>query len=926
MPSSRPACAANAADLLAHLSTADTARDLEQLRLAGGGEPLNFWGVSYGTFLGATYAGLFPEHIRALVLDGNLSPLAWTANGDPDPQWPLGDRIGSYQVAEVFDHFLQLCAAAGPERCAFAAKSYGLTRQKWDDLLDRLSEGPIELKSKDGVRSIVLETLVGQVSDGMDIVWALPGASGWASIAGALQALHEAGKVPPPYSPQPAEAVATPPAAPSAGSGPASYDGAEGVFAVMCGDSPTVTPERWATLASEVVLRSGYFGLSTSFTEFAVLVLDRPGGGPLRGSMGQADGCEAPRREHHPRSVDADRERRGHGQADAGGGPAPGQRLWPHVAAQPEHLRQRSDRGLSRRSQAAAAGRLVHAGPAALRGVGAMRQRCQTEDPMQPLARTAALLPLALLVPTLASAEAVPVPVLAWDACPPAAAGAASTDGLQCATAPVPMDYADPSGPGFSLALIKAPARDPATRIGTLFWNPGGPGDAGTSFLPAAIGGFPAEVRDRFDIVSWDPRGMGGRTTPVVQCFDSAAAEAAFLGAHLSDSLPVTPEELVADAAGRAAFNAACVARNGTLLEHVSTADNARDLDLLREAVGEDKLSYYGTSYGTFLGATYVNMFPGRVRAAVLDGAVTPSAWAGGPGEDMSLGTFLRIGSDFGAAQAVGAFMDQCGAVDAAACAFSAGSPEATRRKWSDLLKRAAAGLTVDGQTIDDGDLLVLCWRPDLYGLARCRASTASPAGLPSRRSCSTAPDGAAEPGRPPPPTLARPPPPPRHRRRSTPPLMSPAPAGNSPSSAAKAPTRRPRRPSPPRSRRATPVPAIRRGPSWHPATAGRARAADPYLGPWDNPTPAPVLVVGNTYDPATPLASSVRMAQELADGRLLIVNGFGHTVLINPSRCAQDHIAAYLIDGRLPPAGASCTPGRTALPRGLSHLRTGRP
>ena len=263
------ACATNAADLLSHLSTADTARDLEQLRLAGGGEALNFWGVSYGTFLGATYAGLFPEHIRALVLDGNLSPLAWTANGDPDPQWPLGDRIGSYQVAEVFDHFLQLCAAAGPERCAFAAKSYGLTRQKWDDLLDRLSEGPIELKSKDGVRSIVLETLVGQVSDGMDIVWALPGASGWASIAGALQALHEAGKVPPPHNPQPAEAVATPPGAPSAGSGPASYDGAEGVFAVMCGDSPTVTLERFATLASEVVLRSGYFGLSTSFTEFA---------------------------------------------------------------------------------------------------------------------------------------------------------------------------------------------------------------------------------------------------------------------------------------------------------------------------------------------------------------------------------------------------------------------------------------------------------------------------------------------------------------------------------------------------------------------------------------------------------------------------------------------------------------------------------
>ena len=536
-----------------------------------------------------------------------------------------------------------------------------------------------------------------------------------------------------------------------------------------------------------------------------------------------------------------------------------------------------------------------------------MRQRCQTQDPMQPLARTAALLPLALLVPTLAIAEAVPVQVLAWDACPPAAAGAASTDGLQCATAPVPMDYADPSGPGFSLALIKAPARDPATRIGTLFWNPGGPGDAGTSFLPAAIGGFPAEVRDRFDIVSWDPRGMGGRTTPVVQCFDSAAAEAAFLGAHVSDSLPVTPEELVADAAGRAAFNAACVARNGTLLEHVSTADNARDLDLLREAVGEDKLSYYGTSYGTFLGATYVNMFPGRVRAAVLDGAVTPSAWAGGPGEDMSLGTFLRIGSDFGAAQAVGAFMDQCGAVDAAACAFSAGSPEATRRKWSDLLKRAAAGLTVDGQTIDDGDLLSYAGAltytvSPVAGFDRFPGWAAVATSLQHIADVAAGPGApsAADPGAP---SAAAP--------------SSPAPDAASyvTSAGRQLAVICGESPNPETAAAFTAqveASYARAGHSAWPFVASchgwSARAADRYLGPWDNPTPAPVLVVGNTYDPATPLASSVRMAQELADGHLLIVNGFGHTVLINPSRCAQGYIAAYLIDGRLPPAGASCT------------------
>ena len=448
--------------------------------------------MSYGTFLGATYAGLFPENIRALVLDGNLSPLAWTANGDPDPQWPLGDRIGSYQVAEVFDHFLQLCAAAGPERCAFAAKSYDLTRQKWDDLLDRLSEGPIELTSKDGVRSIVLETLVGQVSDGMDIVWALPGASGWASIAGALQALHEAGKVPPSHNPQPAEAVATPPAAPSAGSGPASYDGAEGVFAVMCGDSPTVTPERLATLASEVVLRSGYFGLSTSFTEFACSSWTVRAADPYAGPWDKPTGARplVVNTTHDPSTPIEN--------AEAMARLMPGAVLLRVNGFGHTSLLNQSTCANDRIAaylvdlKAAAAGRLVHAGPAALRGVGTMRQRCQTQDPMQPLARTAALLPLALLVPMLASAEAVPVPVLAWDACPPAAAGAASTDGLQCATGRCRWTTPIRRGPGFSLALIKAPARDPANRIGTLFWNPGGPSDAGTSYLPAAIDGFPA--------------------------------------------------------------------------------------------------------------------------------------------------------------------------------------------------------------------------------------------------------------------------------------------------------------------------------------------------------------------------------------------------------------------------------------------------
>ena len=123
-----------------------------------------------------------------------------------------------------------------------------------------------------------------------------------------------------------------------------------------------------------------------------------------------------------------------------------------------------------------------------------------------PLRRQVVVLVLAASAAGVAAAEGVPG--LDWAPCPPAAEGAAPTDGFRCATATVPMDHARPDGPTVALAVIRAPARDPAARIGTLFWNPGGPGDSGTAYLPAAIGGFPDRVRDRFDIVSWDPRGM----------------------------------------------------------------------------------------------------------------------------------------------------------------------------------------------------------------------------------------------------------------------------------------------------------------------------------------------------------------------------------------------------------------------------------
>jgi pimeloyl-ACP methyl ester carboxylesterase len=465
----------------------------------------------------------------------------------------------------------------------------------------------------------------------------------------------------------------------------------------------------------------------------------------------------------------------------------------------------------------------------------------------------------------------------------------------------VPIDYAQPRSGTFTLAVIKHPAGDGTNRIGTVFWNPGGPSDSGTQYLPASINGFPQPVRDRFDIVSWDPRGMGGGSTPVVQCFDTAADEAAFLDAHLQ-SLAVTPTELAADADARTALNTACIERNGTLLSHVSTADNARDLDLLRQAVGEATMNYYGTSYGTFLGATYVNMFPDRVRSAVLDGAISPSAWAGNAGEDLTLSTFIRLGSDLGSEVTVKAFIDRCGAVDATACAFSAGSPHATQVKWHKLLARAKRGLTVEGQPIDNAGIIVYV-QSSIYlvdalpGFGRFPGWAAVAGFLQAAWEASESGSASIQPAAADSGTTGAAG---GSVYTSSVGRQLSVICGESPNPATEAAAEAQAR-----------VSYHRAGLSAWPFVAycvgWTARASDAYLGPWNKPTAAPVLVVGNIYDPATAYPSSVLMSQELARARLLTVNGFGHTELLNPSACAQGFIADYMIKGTLPPEGTTC-------------------
>ncbi|MCE9621883.1 MAG: alpha/beta hydrolase [Actinomycetia bacterium] len=191
-------------------------------------------------------------------------------------------------------------------------------------------------------------------------------------------------------------------------------------------------------------------------------------------------------------------------------------------------------------------------------------------------------------------------------------------DGTQDGTLTVPLDYDDPNGEQITLFVVRHLAADPAQRIGTLLVNPGGPGYGGSGLAYSADGIYGQALLDRFDIVGWDPRGTGS-SEPAVDCVDDYDH---FFGLDSSPDTNAERQDLI-DAGTE--FGDACEAENADLLPHLSTADSARDMDSIREALGEETISYFGFSYGSELGATWATMFPDTVRAVVLDGAIDPT-------------------------------------------------------------------------------------------------------------------------------------------------------------------------------------------------------------------------------------------------------------------------------------------------------------
>jgi len=460
-------------------------------------------------------------------------------------------------------------------------------------------------------------------------------------------------------------------------------------------------------------------------------------------------------------------------------------------------------------------------------------------------------------------------PALAWSDC---------ADGFQCATAAVPLDYDQPYGTKIDLSLIKLPATDPANRVGTLFVNFGGPGASGVERLRGR-GQWPwlfsAELRARFDVVSWDPRGIGRSAT--VRCFDTEAEQQRFLGG-LRD-FPATAADEAAFYAGYDELARRCSEHAGSLLEHVSTANTARDLDLLRRAVGDAKLTYHGISYGTHLGAVYANLYPNRVRAMAFDGSMDFEGNATGHGDQgATVPLDTRQDVPRGAAETFGSFLRQC-AAPGADCAFAGGDLQA---KWAALVERVKAGpITVNGETFDYTALIAtvngnlaqpelwkdtarllqalhsapalktlgepyLTNRTESFNAIQCADST-----FPRDQATYTR-YGASEDQRVP-----------YWGRIAVFDMMACA--------------------------------------SW------RHQDTDRYTGPWNRWTSAPILVINSRFDPSTPLHGALDGAAELARTRVLTVEGSGHSTMFVHSACAEKAKREYLISGVLPPVGTTC-------------------
>jgi pimeloyl-ACP methyl ester carboxylesterase len=474
--------------------------------------------------------------------------------------------------------------------------------------------------------------------------------------------------------------------------------------------------------------------------------------------------------------------------------------------------------------------------------------------------------PSAASSPGVTAAVVPTPPVLSWKSC---------GGGFQCSTLAVPLDYAKPAGPRVSLRLIRIRASRPASRVASLLVNPGGPGVSAVDFLRGFAGGsLPPVIRQRFDLVAFDPRGTTGSSP--VHCATTAEFDRYV---HV-DPDPDTPAEVTALVTANRTFDQGCLRRSAAILPHVSTNDAARDMDSVRAALREPKLTYLGYSYGTALGAAYLDLFPTHVRAMVLDGALDPrSTWdqlleGQARGFDQALGSFLSwcdghrstcdfrqavpgdLGKAFDAlrAQVERQALPGAGSRTVGPGEFSYGTGQAlySTSYWEFL------GTALADATRGDGNLLLQL--SDIY-LDRTAKGYANTIDANNAVNC----------------------------------LDKPWPKGTAPYAQLAEKTK---------------AYAPRFGPGiawsgatcaqWPIAATGRPHAITGKGSP-------PIVVIGTTRDPATPYSWAVGLAGQLDKGVLLTHDGDGHTAYrAGAPACITGPVDTYLLTGRAP-AAARC-------------------
>jgi pimeloyl-ACP methyl ester carboxylesterase len=473
----------------------------------------------------------------------------------------------------------------------------------------------------------------------------------------------------------------------------------------------------------------------------------------------------------------------------------------------------------------------------------------------------------------IASAEhGLAVPTLDWQAC-------TQDTKVTCSTVAVPRDYDRPGGASFELFLAKSPATDQAHKIGTLFVNFGGPGAAvADTFQLLGAQLFPV-LNARFDIIAMDPRGVG-QSQPSIDCKADQRLDGIYAQPFTTpDNLDVPA--LIAKDRG---YIERCLKLNSGVLPYVSTANVARDMDLIRRALGERQISYLGYSSGTLLGATYASLFPNNYRAMVLDAPVDADAYINDPlrNLDNQSTAFER---------ALQRFLAACASDQDACRGFGGTDPSDAYDQLLDRLDATPAptadGRAVNGDEARVGTLLALYNKANWSFLAQALVDLQHGNGDRMQRAADTLynrrADGSYDPF--------------LDRYFTIGALEQDYPRDIS-----------------------TYLKAGERSFDEHEHFWWNngylelnyglypVRSRDVFDGPFRVPRSSPTpLVVATTYDPATPYDGARNLVRDLKNARLLTMHGDGHTAYRGMSACIDSAVEAYINDGILPPPDAQC-------------------